>query len=381
MGPPDGALVASAGALSIEDDDVVALKSDDAAERAAAAQLAHLPSDADLGVLLPSAGAVAGAAAGGGGGGDLGPEAEAALAQLQELYKDAYLSRALRHYDEFLTSHPGVNGAALAARLKAAYGIDLEVLRARNAMVAHGLRECEGDEGWRLVQDDGEEGLRLMYRQGPHNATTHCFKSGCILNCELHELLSMAREFDLVPTWNSYITQTDILQISSLVELMVYASVWLPWPFAERDVLIQAVGIDVLAEDGSLAISFASPEGGVPPSLDTPAGFDARTHVQIVEGSCMRLCPLPPKEAGGKPRTKVVVVTMLDSGTWVPEAIITFVLKVFAPFFFSAVVKVVESAFDEPDGPLPSRIAQRPELYSVMRERVEHFFAGHADAP
>jgi hypothetical protein len=42
----------------------------------------------------------------------------------------------------------------------------------------------------------------------------------------------------------------------------------------------------------------------------------------------MRLEPLPPKEAGGRPRTKVVVVTMLDSGQWVPEAIITFVLMV-----------------------------------------------------
>jgi hypothetical protein len=26
-----------------------------------------------------------------------------------------------------------------------------------------------------------------------------------------------------------------------MVELLVYASVWLPWPFAERDVIIQAV--------------------------------------------------------------------------------------------------------------------------------------------
>ena len=54
-------------------------------------------------------------------------------------------------------------------------------------------------------------------------------------------------------------TQTNILRVDSLVELLVYAAVWLPWPFAARDVLIQAVGVDVLAEDGSLAISFASP--------------------------------------------------------------------------------------------------------------------------
>lgn len=53
---------------------------------------------------------------------------------------------------------------------------------------------------------------------------------------------------------------TLALQVSSLVDLLVYASVWMPWPFAERDVCIQAVGVDMLEEDGALAISFASPD-------------------------------------------------------------------------------------------------------------------------
>ncbi|KAI8468372.1 MAG: hypothetical protein J3K34DRAFT_12713 [Monoraphidium minutum] len=243
-----------------------------------------------------------------------------------------------------------------------------------------GLHECAEDEGWRLITDD-PNGLRLHSRCGPQTPTTHCFKSACELDCEMHELLSMAREFDLVPTWNSYITQTDILQISSLVELLVYASVWMPWPFAERDVLIQAVGIDMLAEDGSLAISFSSPDGGLPDGLTPPAGYEARTHVQVLPGSCLRLCPLPPKAPGGKGRTRVVVVTMLDSGAWVPEAVITFVLQVFAPFFLTAVQKVIASSFHDPSDPLPSRIEGHPELYAVMRERVDHFLSGHADAP
>jgi hypothetical protein len=43
------------------------------------------------------------------------------------------------------------------------------------------------------------------------------------------------------------------------VDMLVYASVWLPWPFAERDVLISAVADDQLREKGVVAISFASP--------------------------------------------------------------------------------------------------------------------------
>lgn len=191
----------------------------------------------------------------------------------------------------------------------------------------------------------------------------------------------MAREFDLVPTWNSYITQTNILQITSLVELLVYASVWLPWPFAERDVLIQAVGMDMLAEEGCLAISFSSPDGGMPDGVEPPAGHEGRTHVTILPGSCLMLSPLPPLSAGGRPRVRVDVVTMLDSGQWVPEAVITFVLSVFAPFFFTAVKKLIASAFVDPSEPLPARIAAHPELYAVMAERVAHFLAGHPDAP
>jgi aromatic ring hydroxylase len=95
----------------------------------------------------------------------------------------------------------------------------------------------------------------------------------------------------------------------------------------------------------------------------------------------MRLIPLPPLTPGGKPRTRVVVATLLDSGAWVPEAVITFVTAVFAPFFLSAVLKVVASAFASPAQPLPARIAARPELYAKMHERVEHYLAGHPDAP
>jgi hypothetical protein len=47
--------------------------------------------------------------------------------------------------------------------------------------------------------------------------------------------------------------------------MLVYASVWLPWPFAERDVLISAVADDQLKEQGVVAISFASPR-------ETPVG-------------------------------------------------------------------------------------------------------------
>lgn len=57
--------------------------------------------------------------------------------------------------------------------------------------------------------------------------------------------------------------------------MLVYASVWLPWPFAERDVLISAVADDQLREKGVVAISFASPrDADAPVSGQQWASFD-----------------------------------------------------------------------------------------------------------
>lgn len=53
----------------------------------------------------------------------------------------------------------------------------------------------------------------------------------------------------------------------------------------------------------------------------------------------------------------------------------------FAPFFLTAVKKLLASAFKDAAAPLPSRIAGHPELYGKMVERVTHYLGGHPDAP
>lgn len=182
------------------------LKGDDAEARAEALLAAHAPSDSDLKVLLtpiaaPAAAAAAAPAAAGGKASAAGagskaaaPEppltsaaaaaraahpkdaaaaaaaaglpdsAVAAVAQFELLYHDAYLSRALQHFDEFVAAHPAIEYDKLTAAL-AEGGVDIEVLRRRSALVAKGLRECASDEGWRLISDDLDAGgMRLLYR-------------------------------------------------------------------------------------------------------------------------------------------------------------------------------------------------------------------------
>ena len=63
-----------------------------------------------------------------------------------------------------------------------------------------------------------------------------------------------------------------------------------------------------------------------------------------------------------------------------PEALISFVLKVFAPFMYSTVVQVLATSFADPSSPLPQRLAEHAELYSSMVEhRIADFLDGHPD--
>ncbi|WIA14126.1 hypothetical protein OEZ85_002670 [Tetradesmus obliquus] len=341
----------------------------------------------------------------------LTPEQDAAAAECAdnfvELYEQAFLSRAVQQLAA-ACSAAGIPESAVAAKLHTR-GMNLQQLQARAAEVQNGIAECASDEGWRLVQDDGK--LRLLYRHAA-GSTVHCFKGSCLLPAPIYQPLSMAKEFDLVSSWNSYITNSSILRTYCDVDMLVYASVWLPWPFAERDVLISAVADDQLREKGVVAISFASPrDADAPPGDELPAGADKRVHIHFMPGSCMTMVPVaaaaPAAAAPAAPaavivaadgstvqaagagavagagdgeqqQTQVCVVANIETESHVPEAIISFVLKVFAPFFYSTVLKVLASAF-KPGDPLPQRIAGHHELYDMIMKRCADFLAGHPD--
>ncbi|KAF8061318.1 hypothetical protein HT031_004409 [Scenedesmus sp. PABB004] len=306
-----------------------------------------------------------------------GPEA-AVADEFVELYEQAFLSRAVAAVDA--AAARGVPEAAVAAALRGR-GLDLAQLRARAAEVSRGIAECGSDDGWRLISDDGR--LRVMYRHTP-GSSVHGFKGSATLPAPMAQPVAMAREFDLVTSWNSYVTTSDVLRTYCLIDLLVYASVWLPWPLAERDVVISAVADDQLREHGVVAVSFATPPA-LPPGCDLPAGAARREHIAFTSGSCMTLTPVA---GGGAPggqqpaaqQTAVVVTANVETHmASVPEALIHFVLRVFAPFMYSTVLKTLHASFDDPAAPLPRRMAENAELYAMIMARCEHFLQGHPD--
>jgi hypothetical protein len=58
-----------------------------------------------------------------------------------------------------------------------------------------------------------------------------------------------------------------------------------------------------------------------------------------------------------------------------PDALLQFVLKVFSPFMYKTAVKVLQSNFSDPAGPLPARMEQKEEFYGAVQQRVDQYLA------
>lgn len=78
--------------------------------------------------------------------------------------------------------------------------------------------------------------------------------------------------------------------------------------------------------------------------------------------------------SGGQGRVRASVVVHMDPHIkHVPAGLITFVLKIMSPFLFSTIQKVLKSEFDSPSKVLPTRMREKPELYGLIRPRIEEY--------
>ena len=56
-----------------------------------------------------------------------------------------------------------------------------------------------------------------------------------------------------------------------------------------------------------------------------------------------------------------------------PEALISFVLRMLAPFMFRQVTSMLQKSFVDADSKLAQRLQQRHHLYPVVRRRIRRF--------
>lgn len=161
----------------------------------------------------------------------------------------------------------------------------------------------------------------------------------------LERPLALAREFDLMSSWNHYVLDSSLLHVPTIWQSWVYAALWMPFPFPQMDALAQGRGYDlsevrysrmcistpvkvcllmgakrlylwwkcsfsnltlassgdlIEQEDHSLLVSMESlaPEDLPSGAQKLPPRAAKRKHVKVLPGSLIRLEALPP--AAGK---------------------------------------------------------------------------------
>ncbi|KAJ9524257.1 hypothetical protein QJQ45_008456 [Haematococcus lacustris] len=242
---------------------------------------------------------------------------------------------------------------------------DLARLLTAAACLNHAVERMHDDAGWTLVTPGP---MRLMYQHHP-GCTVHSFRARCELQAPLEHPLCLSREFDLSKTWNKYAVDSLFLKEWSMAEMLCLAVMWFPWPLSNVNMLFSVVGIDLLEEHGCFLTSLHTPSV-LPDNVTIPAHLASNPSVDVRQGSFVAMEPLQPAQPGGSPRTRVTMVLHVDPHlTFVPQFIITFVLKVMAPFMHSVVVKLLARIFHDPHSAIAKRLRERASLYDLVRKR------------
>lgn len=207
---------------------------------------------------------------------------------------------------------------------------------------------------------------------------------GTVPACMQH-VLSVAREFDLVQTWNKarlrrcraarlrcsrrvpsqFLLDTTVVHAASLLQVEVYAGLWVPYPLTDRDFLVSVRGVDALDEHGCLVVLFSSCNRA---PHELPPGAASRVRMRW-QRACLRLVPLP----GGATRGSLVahVNPRMPGDIEPPAWAVSWALRVLCPFIFAAACRRVADIGMQPDCIYAQRIAANSQLYEMVRLREE----------
>lgn len=296
--------------------------------------------------------------------------ADKLLSQAVDLYKkEGRLLEACRRLEVLLEDKP--QDQERLQRLLSLHDLDLHDLLEKKAEVEEAVRQSTSDVGYNVVLHTQNMEVLHQHQKG---STVHSIKTRAVFDFPLEEVLALVREFDLVKTWNSQLINSDILAEPSGVEMLVYAAIWLPWPMSTRELVIQVVGSEVLDEYGAVAAAIKTVTE-LPPGCSPPPHKDSRQPISLEEGSAFLLQPLPPLEPGGSARCVCTVTCHVDLHMpFVPDFVLNFLMRTFAPFMYEAGKKTLQATLGDPSSELTKRLCTR-ELYGLLRERCLRYLS------
>jgi hypothetical protein len=107
--------------------------------------------------------------------------------------------------------------------------------------------------------------LQTFYRKRP-DSQVHNLRAVADFACTAVEVLALAREFDLISTWNWTVQESHIVETHSDMDIVALAVVKMPWPYRNRMATVRAVGGDCLSDRACAIVYFHSDESVCSPS-------------------------------------------------------------------------------------------------------------------
>jgi len=261
-------------------------------------------------------------------------------------------------------------GEAVAGSAEAVKGTVSQLL-SNLERLQHFHDSCLREEGFKQVSF----GALQLYHDHDKEMKKHHIKAHCIIKETVVNLICLTREVDLFTTWTPAISQAEQLQQLALNELLVHLVLWAPWPIPAPELLLHAVGADLLEQEQVVLLA-CNEMMELPDDCRQPvtSGRRCRLHVDV-GGFCFK--PLLPNPVTGEPRTDVTVLFTLDgSNIAIPDAFISFGLKVFFPLVYQTVLRCLKKMFhSQSDSKLAERLQERQSLYRPLAKHVERFLA------
>lgn len=186
----------------------------------------------------------------------------------------------------------------------------------------------------------------------------HSIKMECDFDVSAEALVATAREIDLIPAWNKYVSFGRILKEYSRDEVQAAVRFWVPPPFGGVRCVIDACLDDLIDSHGGYLISAVPADveqGNLPEELHNLA--DVPMHnVSLI---------LPVTATASRTR----LIAHLPA-SMVPSWVIKLVLHVIGPWVYRASCVMFSSAL-RPGEPLHDRIVNGPnkELYADISAR------------
>ncbi|GBF98776.1 hypothetical protein Rsub_11358 [Raphidocelis subcapitata] len=243
------------------------------------------------------------------------------------------------------------------------------------------LDSIETSKGWRQVAWGA---LKIWHSHDKAAGLQH-FRVHCVLEETVLNMLTMVREIDLAPTWNPALSVMRIMCEASLAEILIYMAIWLPWPLSEPEILVRALGVNLLSTDAGCMLMMLQDLGDdLPPGIELDPDHHRRTRYRL-SPSCVAFVPLPADPQSGAPRLDTTVVATLDARRVpVPDVIISFLLKIFAPLVYRSVVHACARLFHAASAdasPLLQRQAARSAFYLSQARAIDRHLAAKGIAP